>query len=180
MLKKLVSYRNKCYPRGLPKGGTDNMPDNRHGRLAMTRTFFFLAMCLPVAAAFAAQSQVYKWTDAQGVVHYSDAPPPTSQANVQQVRISGGDRPRAIEGDADATASKPADAAPPETKVAEAAPPANSHDKDCANARSNLELLQSKFQVSVAGSDGKAVALDDKARQAQIADMNAQIATYCK
>ena len=61
----------------------------------MTRTIFFLAMCLPVAAASAAQSQVYKWTDAQGVVHYSDAPPPTTQANVQQVRISGGDRPRA-------------------------------------------------------------------------------------
>jgi hypothetical protein len=148
----------------------------------MTRTIFLLAMCLPVAAAFAAQSQVYKWTDAQGVVHYSDAPPPTAQANVQQVRISGGDRPHAVDADAaaDASAAKPADAAPPETTVAQAAPPANSHDKDCANARSNLELLQSKFQVSVTGSDGKAVALDDKARQAQIADMNAQIATYCK
>jgi len=147
----------------------------------MTRTITFLAMCLAVATAFAAQSQVYKWTDAQGVVHYSDAPPPTTQANVQQVRISGGDRPHAVEGDAtDASASKPADATPPETTVAQAAPPANSHDKDCANARSNLELLQSKFQVSVTGSDGKAVALDDKARQAQIADMNAQIATYCK
>ncbi len=147
----------------------------------MTRTVLFLAMSLSVATAFAAQSQVYKWTDAQGVVHYSDAPPPTTQANVQQVRISGGDRPHAVEGDAaDASTSKPADAAPPETTVAQAAPPANSHDKDCANARSNLELLQSKFQVSVTGSDGKAVSLDDKARQAQIADMNAQIATYCK
>jgi hypothetical protein len=146
----------------------------------MTRTIFFLAMCLPVAAAFAAQSQVYKWTDAQGVVHYSDAPPPTAQPNVQQVRISGSDRPHAIEGDATDATGKPADAAPPETTVAQATPPANSHDKDCENARSNLELLQSKFQVSVAGSDGKAVALDDKARQAQIADMNAQIATYCK
>lgn len=146
----------------------------------MTRTMILLAMGLTAATAFAAQSQVYKWTDAQGVVHYSDAPPPIAQANVQQVRISGSDRPRAIESDAaaDAADAKPADASP--EKVAQAAPPANSHDKDCATARSNLELLQSKFQVSVTGSDGKAMALDDKARQAQIADMNAQIATYCK
>jgi hypothetical protein len=148
----------------------------------MTRTIFFLGLCLSATTAFAAQSQVYKWTDAQGVVHYSDAPPPTSQPNVQQVRVSGGDRPHAVEGDAtaDVPASKPADATPPDNATAQAAPPENSHDKDCANARSNLELLQSKFQVSVAGSDGKAVALDDKARQAQIADMNAQIATFCK
>jgi Domain of unknown function (DUF4124) len=157
------------------------MPGNRRGRLAMTRTIFFLGLSLSVATAFAAQSQVYKWTDAQGVVHYSDAPPPTTQANVQQVRVSGGDRPHAVEGDAtpDAPAAKPADPTPPDA-TAQAATPETSHDKDCANARSNLELLQSKFQVSVAGSDGKAVALDDKARQAQIADMNAQIATFCK
>jgi hypothetical protein len=147
----------------------------------MTRTIFFLGLCLSATTAFAAQSQVYKWTDAQGVVHYSDAPPPTSQPNVQQVRVSGGDRPHAVEGDAtaDVPASKPADAIS-DNATAQAATPENSHDKDCANARSNLELLQSKFQVSVAGSDGKAVALDDKARQAQIADMNAQIATFCK
>jgi hypothetical protein len=54
------------------------------------------------------------------------------------------------------------------------------HARDCANARSNLELLQSKFQVSVPDATGKAVPLDDKARQAQIASVNAQIATFCK
>ncbi len=148
----------------------------------MTRTIFFLGLSLTAATVLAAQSQVYKWTDAQGVVHYSDAPPPTTQANVQQVRVSGGDRPHAVDGDAtaDVPASKPADATPPDSTAAQAAPPETPHDKDCANARSNLELLQSKFQVSVTGSDGKAVALDDKSRQAQIADMNAQIATFCK
>lgn len=147
----------------------------------MTRTVTLLALCLAAASAFAAQSQVYKWTDAQGVVHYSDAPPPTAQANVQQVRISGSDRPHAVEGDAPADdAAKPAEAAKPADNAQAAAPPADGHDKDCATARSNLELLQSKFQVSVTGSDGKAVALDDKARTAQVADMNAQIAAYCK
>jgi Domain of unknown function (DUF4124) len=146
----------------------------------MLRTIVILAMCSAAASTFAASGQVYKWTDAQGVVHYSDAPPPMTQQNVQTVRVSGGDRPHAVDADSSAepAAAKPVEAKPPET-VAQAAP-TNQHDKDCSNARSNLELLQSKFQVSVTSSDGKAVALDEKARQAQIADMNAQIATFCK
>ncbi|MEP6483231.1 MAG: DUF4124 domain-containing protein [Rudaea sp.] len=139
-----------------------------------------LAMCSAAATSFAASGQVYKWTDAQGVVHYSDAPPPMTQQNVQTVRVSGGDRPRAV--DTDSTPSpenKPIDSSTAETPSTQVAN-TNDHSKDCANARSNLELLQSKFPVSVAGTDGKPMPLDDKARQAQVADMNARIALYCK
>ena len=141
----------------------------------MTRTIFFLALAA-ASTAFAAGGQVYKWTDAQGVVHYSDAPPPTTQSNVQTVRVTGGDRPH------DVPASAPAEAnaaqQPGQNQVAQNTPA--DHSKDCATARSNLELLQSKFQVNVTDSNGKAVALDDKSRQVQIADMNAQISLYCK
>ena len=144
----------------------------------MTRTIFFLALAA-TSTAFAGSGQVYKWTDAQGVVHYSDAPPPITQSNVQTVRVTGGDRPH------DVPASAPAEAnaaqPPGQGQVAQNAPPAAAdRSKDCAMARSNLELLQSKFQVTVTDSSGKAVPLDDKTRQVQIADMNAQIAVYCK
>jgi hypothetical protein len=144
----------------------------------MTRTIFLLALTA-ASSAFAASGQVYKWTDAQGVVHYSDAPPPTTQANVQTVRVTGGDRPHDVAGSAPAEA----DAAqqPGQNQVAQnTAPGAVDRSKDCATARSNLELLQSKFQVNVTDSSGKAVPLDDKTRQVQIADANAQIAVYCK
>ncbi len=145
----------------------------------MTRTIIFLALAA-TSAAFAANGQVYKWTDAQGVVHYSDAPPPTTQSNVQTMRVAGG-----VSTPSGTTATDPNAAAQQQpdqaTQVAQnAAPPVSDHTHDCANARSNLELLQSKFQVSVTDSTGKAVPLDDKARQAQVADMNAQIAAYCK
>jgi hypothetical protein len=144
----------------------------------MTRSILFLAF-MATSAAFAANGQVYKWTDAQGVVHYADAPPPNTQPNVQTVRVSGGVSTAAATAATDPNA--PAQTQPAQTQVAQNAPaPANDHARDCANARSNLELLQSKFQVSVTDSAGKAVALDDKARQAQVADMNAQIAAYCK
>ena len=143
----------------------------------MTRTIFFMALTA-ASTAFAGGGQVYKWTDAEGVVHYSDAPPPTTQSNVQTVRVSGGDRPHDVAGSAPTEPN--AGQAPGQNQVAQNTPAASDHSKDCATARSNLELLQSKFQVTVTDSTGKAVPLDDKTRQVQIADMNAQIAVYCK
>lgn len=48
-----------------------------------------LVMCLVAAPAMAAQ-QVYTWTDAQGVKHYSDSPPPNKQADAKRVKMRGG------------------------------------------------------------------------------------------
>ena len=149
----------------------------------MKRRIVFLGLCVATAAAHAAGGQVYKWTDAQGVVHYSDAPPPTTQSNVQTVRVSGGDRPHAIdqtaaETPADAAQTPPTDTPAPKEQVL--VDNADNRRKACQSAHNNLDLLNSKFPVSVTGADGKAKALDDKSRQAQIADANAQIALYCK
>ena len=143
----------------------------------MTRTIFFMAL-VAASSAFAAGGQVYKWTDAKGVVHYSDAPPPTTQANVQTVRVTGGDRPHDVGSSAPAEPPATQQTPPGQIQMAQNTPA--DHSKDCATARSNLELLQSKFQVNVTDSNVKAVPLDDMARQVQIADMNAQIALYCK
>jgi len=141
-----------------------------------------LAVMLVASTAFAGSGQVYKWTDAQGVVHYSDAPPPTTQSNVQTVRVTGGDRPHDVTSASSSTESNDSQQQPGQTQVAQNTPPgaAVDHSKDCATARSNLELLQSKFQVTVNGADGKPVQLDDKARQVQLAAANAQVAVYCK
>jgi Domain of unknown function (DUF4124) len=149
----------------------------------MKRTIFFLALSAATAGAYAAGGQVYKWTDAQGVVHYSDAPPGNTEPNVQRVNVSGGDRPHAVDSApaqtpaADA-AQTPADNGLPKEQVL--VDNADNRKKACQSAHNNLDLLSSKFPVSVTGSDGKAKALDDASRQAQIADTNAQIALYCK
>src|ERR1700760_711665 len=100
----------------------------------MTRTVFFLAT-MAVSTAFAAGGQVYKWTDAQGVVHYSDAPPPTTQTNVQTVRVTGGDRPHDV---ASAPTSGSTEEQQPaaQNQVAQNTPAAApvDHSKDCATA----------------------------------------------
>ena len=40
-------------------------------------------------ASTAAGAGVYKWTDAQGRVHYSDQPPPNDAKSIQQKKLGG-------------------------------------------------------------------------------------------
>jgi glutaredoxin len=58
------------------------------GNMTVARFLLLIVLITPVLAA----AGVYKWTDAQGKVHYSDSPPPetkTQQINVKVNSISG-------------------------------------------------------------------------------------------
>jgi hypothetical protein len=147
----------------------------------MNRKLVLLTLACFAVPAYAADQQAYKWTDADGVVHFSDAPPPKTARDVQMIRVSGNDRPRAVEPAASNSepGSKPEqEATQGRENAASAANDANA--KACTTARNNLELLNTKLPVNVTGPDGKPIPLDDKARQAQIAAANANIAVYCK
>jgi len=141
----------------------------------MNRNLILLVLACAAASATAVdKQQVYKWTDANGIVHFSDAPPPQDTKNVQELHLSGGTT----------TASAPAAADNPKDAAATAAngAPANAPDEAtlCKQSRANLELLQGKTPVGIAGADGKAQALDDQARQAQIANAKLAISRFCK
>lgn len=147
----------------------------------MNRTLVLLALSCFMVGAYAASQQVYKWTDASGVVHFSDAPPPKDSKDVQLMKVSSDDRPHSVDNppNRDAGNNSATDA---KDSTASAAPddPKNADAKACANARNNLEVLNSKIQISMTGPDGKPKVLDDKGRQEQIAFANAQITLYCK
>jgi hypothetical protein len=147
----------------------------------MNRKLLLLVLSCCMTAAYAANQQVYKWTDAAGVTHFSDAPPPKDAQNVQLIRVSGNDRPHSIEATNSEPGSQPADDPDnPGGAAAAADKPGDASAKACAGARNNLDLLNSKVQVSVMGADGKPQPLNDKTRAAEIAAANAQIAAYCK
>lgn len=147
----------------------------------MNRKLVLLALACFMAGAYAADQQVYKWTDASGVVHFSDAPPPKDAKGVQLMRVSGGDRPHSVDNSANGEpGSTPEAGAGDSGANAAATDPKNASAKACATARNDLEILTSKMPVSVTGPDGKAVPLDDKARAAHIAVANANIELYCK
>ena len=147
----------------------------------MNRKLVLLVLSCFMVGAYAADRQVYKWTDAAGVVHFSDSPPPKDAKDVQLMRVSGGDRPRSVDNSPTSElGSNPATDANSGAGNTAPADPKDANAKACATARNNLNLLQSKMPVSVTGPDGKPVPLNDKARQAQIAAANANIALYCK
>ncbi|HET8941504.1 MAG TPA: DUF4124 domain-containing protein [Rudaea sp.] len=135
------------------------------------------------APAPAAKAQVYKWVDASGVVHYADAPPPRGTPNVQTVRVtSSGDQVQAAAVDNAEPGSENSTTAsnsPASTSTA-VADAAKVMAKNCATARSNLDLLNTHYPVSTTGADGKPQPVDDSQRQAKIADAQAEIKLYCR
>ncbi len=142
-----------------------------------------LLLSLALAATAAQTDQVYKWTDASGIIHYTDQPPPQG-TKFDKVSLDGGN------GRADQDAAK-ASAVPtpaPATTTsaatepaANAGTPAQQVAKACEQARARLEILQSKFPVTEdAKGDGKPQALDDATRQSEVAKAQAAVAAYCK
>jgi hypothetical protein len=144
----------------------------------MNRPVALLVLACAASSAWSAdKQQVYKWTDANGVVHFSDAPPPNDTKNVQSVRLVGGMTSAAPAGAPDDT---PKDGVAASGTAAAAGATTADPAELCKQARANLELLQSKTPVGIVGADGKATAIDDSARDGQIANAKLAIAHYCK
>jgi len=139
----------------------------------------FIALIGAMAAAHAADA--YRWVDAKGVVHWSDAPPP-AEAKAELVHLPGTGR---ATGTAVPVTDEPAKADDSE-EAGETKPPGTlassvqSAEKRCADARANLEVLQRSGPVGMNTGNGKPEPLDDAARQRQIGNAQTIIATYCK
>lgn len=134
------------------------------------------AVAALIVAAAAGATELYKWTDKNGVVHYSDAAPPKGDETAQRLRLNGTEDPQH-----DAGQAKPEEPAKTEAKPADAAPAAlpdtpENRKRLCEQAQAQTELLQSKFQV--ADANGKP--LDDKTRAARTAQAKQAAATYCQ
>jgi hypothetical protein len=141
-----------------------------------------LAASLPALAS----TQVYSWTDANGVKHFSDSPPPAS-VNAQKLKVRGSvtseeqTPPPAPAADADAARPNgppPATVQPIARSLADS--PEN-REKQCQTAKKNLEILQGNYPVSAPpGADGKAQVMDDDARKQATDRAAEQVKFYCR
>jgi hypothetical protein len=137
----------------------------------MHRSLIAVALLLlaPLATA-----QVYKWTDASGTVHYSEAPP-AQGTKFSKVTTTGTVEPLAAPAPSEAESSR-------ETPAEPAKPVANTpenRDKLCASLKSNLAALQGGGPV-VMQQDGKTTALDDAQRKQQIDSAQTQYDQFCQ
>jgi hypothetical protein len=140
----------------------------------MHRSLIAVALLLvaPLCAA-----QVYKWTDASGTVHYSEAPP-AQGVKYSKVTTTGTVEPLAKP----ATQTNPEDAGgsnEPEVAPKTMADTPENRKSLCASLQANLATLQGGGPV-VMEKNGKPAALDATERQQQIATAQAQFEQYCQ
>ncbi|HMB57971.1 MAG TPA: DUF4124 domain-containing protein [Arenimonas sp.] len=117
-------------------------------------TLLFIACLALLPASLSAQTRVYKWTDAQGVVHYSQIEP--KQAAKTR----------------DFKADKPAPPAKPKVKTPE--------ELACERAKLNDEALSSKDELRAdTNGDGKpeVMSAEDRAKAQELTKR--QLSAYC-
>jgi hypothetical protein len=137
-----------------------------------------IATALLLAAPLVA-AQAYKWTDASGTVHYSDAPPPQG-TKYNKVTTSGSVEPLA--------APETAASSNPETG-GQSQPQANANQqpmadtpenraKLCSNLKSNMDTLKSNGPVVMQDGNQQKVMNNDQRKQQQTT-AEAQYQQYC-
>jgi hypothetical protein len=150
----------------------------------MKAPLLLLVLLCTSASAIAAQ-QVYSWTDANGVKHFTDSPPPPN-VNAQKIHVRGSVTSEEAETPAPSAADeepKP-NTPPPATTQAISRSLADSPEnraKQCQTAKSNVKILEGSYPVSAPpGADGKAQVLDEKGRKDAVARANEQVTFYCR
>jgi hypothetical protein len=132
-----------------------------------------VAVALLVASVAAPAQSVYKWTDAQGSVHYTDQPPPAGRT-ASTIKIKA-DAAAATPAPTTATAVKAGEPASGALAQAEAA----ARKRNCERAKANLATLSSGALL-VDGSDpANAKRLDAGQRESETRTAQTDVSNYC-
>ena len=162
---------------------------------------FLLLLAVPV------QAQMYKWTDANGKVQYSDKPPPAGATAAPVKNRSSSVTAPADTAAASAKGAEKADtkaaAAPKSTKPLTAAEQEQAFRKrkqdeedgqkktqeklaletqkqeNCTNSKNNVITLESGGRQARQDAKGERYFLDDKQVQAELAKARQQVSTFC-
>jgi hypothetical protein len=146
----------------------------------MPRSSLLLAACLLAATcAGSASAALYKWTDAQGRIVYSDQPP-SANVKTEQLRAPP---PPANPNAAKELAQREADFRKRQTEGAEAAAKSDKERTDtakrvegCAQAKGQLkQLAESQLAIYRYNEKGEREVMDEDARGRERAKLNAWV-----
>ncbi len=138
----------------------------------LKHSLLLLVLCL---FALPAAAGMYKWTDAQGTVHYSQFPPAGVKA--QEIRVQApppADEPAPAAARAASARPAKAPARPPESPEL-----ARQRAENCKTARYNLAILQRNAHVRIKEADGSYRVLTPEERARRIDDLQGQIDQFC-
>ena len=141
-----------------------------------------LVLSAALAAAPAA-ARMYKWVDDQGVVQYTQHPPPDREAQTIEPRAPAVSDSQAAE-TLEAIREK-AEAARKDRQFGEDYSSFVQEreariQKNCEIARENLRVLQTASRVQAKDADGNPYFIDDKDRDSRIKQAEKQIEDNCK
>lgn len=129
-----------------------------------------LAVALPAAA-----TEMYSWTDAHGVKHFSDSPPPPNVVKAQKLKVTGGITTTSAANN-EATEQAANSSGPALAAAAGYSP--EDIQRNCDIAHKNLGALEA--QQPALDADGNPADADAaRSRQAQIDKANQQIKLFC-
>lgn len=167
----------------------------RHHPVGIVLLAMIIGAGLP---ALPAAAQAYKWTDANGKVHYSDQPPPENakgQATVK-LRTPSAPLPTAspAASDKDAAAAKPknyieqeadfkkrqVEAAEREAAEKKKASEAAEKKQNCEQARAQLKNLQSGGRVTRSNAQGEREYLNEAQMAQEIERGKKSVENWCK
>jgi cytoskeletal protein RodZ len=132
-----------------------------------------LLLVAPLATA-----QVYKWTDAQGITHYSETPPPGNTKYSQVSVASGSEAPASSSTSAASTASSDSSPSSSGTPTQTPDTPEN-RAKLCASLKANISTLQGSGPVVMQGPGGEQHLLNADQRKQQLDAGQSQYQQYC-
>ena len=144
--------------------------------------------CAVVALTFAGgatASEIYRWVDAEGNVHYGDRPsgaPAEQRLQLSYARTDGSAVEARVQARRDAKAAQDeaeAEAAKAAQEAAEEAEIAAEQQKACESARARLETYRSSRRLYKADENGERVYLDEEQRQAASQRIQDQISEFC-
>lgn len=127
-----------------------------------------LAAALAASPIVSATGEVYRWTDENGVRHYSDSPPPGQAHDTVKVASTARSAPPPSAAETPAAAG--------ETPAAAPTPLSN-----CEVARKNVETFSSAATITMdRDGDGTAEPLDPAQRDAELARNVELVRIYCE
>jgi len=139
-----------------------------------------------------ASAETYKWTDAEGKVHYSDQPPPANAKRESTINPRKPSKPPAAE--KGATAAKPktymeqeaafkkrqVETAEREAAEKKKADEEATRKRNCEQAQAELKMLQAGGRLTRAGSQGEREYLSDAQVAQETERTKKTVESWCK
>jgi hypothetical protein len=144
---------------------------------------------LAAAAAVGAGGTIYKWTDKEGNVHFTDCPPPPGckaeavlvqpEPSEQQIRRARENLDKLLAEQQESAAARAQERLELERQKVAALQVAVARKRACVMARQNLESLLMNRPVYYINEQGERVFLDDAAHKAEIEHQRQLIRDNC-